>query len=231
MVRLFFFRTVLCTTLLCLLTNGSSVAQEEKKVNTGVISGVVVDQSGSPVGDAEVDADSGDSSGAGHEALRLALTDSSGGFAFDPIKFGTYKFYALKPGASYPDTKFEIYVESYHKATATISPTSPNAFVKIVVGPKAGVVKLKVVDKLTRTAVPNPTFVLSRPDTGVWVSTSRSDDSSILVPPAVPTKLTVRAEGYASWTNQDRDHPEATSLLKIESGAELQMTVELESIR
>jgi CheY-like chemotaxis protein len=46
-------------------------------------------------------------------------------------------------------------VESYHKATATISPTSPNAFVKIVVGPKAGIVKLKVVDKLTRAAVPN----------------------------------------------------------------------------
>lgn len=226
-----FFCLALCITLWCLLINGSSVAQEEKKVNTGVISGVVVDQSGSPVGDAEVDADSNDSSGAAHKALRLALTDGSGGFAFDPIKFGTYKFYALKPEAGYPDTKFEIYVESYHKATATISPTSPNAFVKIVVGPKAGVVKLKVVDKLTRTAVPNPTFVLSRPDTGVWVSTSQSDDSSILVPPAVPTQLTVRAGGYASWTNQDRDHPEATSLLKIESGAEDQMTVELESIR
>ena len=128
------------------------------------------------------------------------------------------------------DTKFEIYVESYHKATATISPASPNAFVKIVVGPKAGVVKLKVVDKLTGAAVPNPTYVLLRPDTGVWVSTSQSDYSSILVPPAVPIKLTVSAEGYASWSNQDRD-PGATRLLKIESGAELQLTVELESKR
>ena len=223
MVLQFFCRTVLCATLLCLLGNGPSVAQEEEKVKAGVISGVVVDQSGLPVGSAEVDADNDDSSMPAHEALRLALTDSSGAFAFDPIKFGAYKFYALKPEAGYPDTKFEIYVKSYHKATATISPTSPTAFVKIVVGPKAGVVKLKVVDKLTRAAVPNPTFVLSRADTRVWVSTSQSDDSSILVPPAVPTQLTVSAGGYTSWTNQDR--------LKIESGAELQMTVELESTR
>jgi hypothetical protein len=57
---------------------------------------------------------------------------------------------------------------------------------------------------------------------------ARLNDSRILVPPAVPTELTVQAKGYSSWSNYDSDKPESAELIKIDSGREIQMTVELE---
>ena len=57
---------------------------------------------------------------------------------------------------------------------------------------------------------------------------ARLNDSRILVPPAVPTELTVQAKGYSSWSNYDSDKPESAELIKIDAGREIQMTVELE---
>jgi len=208
-----------------LLLSIVSPAQSAKIQSVGVISGVVLDQGGSPVPGAEVDADDFEAPVA--RALRLALTDDSGTFTFDPMKFGTYRFYASKPESGYPDTKFELYAENYRKVSATISSATPSAFVTIILGPMAGVVTVVVLDKNTRQAIPNPTIILRRPDTGVWVSVNRSRDSKILVPPAVPTQLTIHADGYIDWSNYDPENPAAATLLKIESGAEAQMTVEL----
>lgn len=207
------------------LVSIASPAQSHENQNFGVISGVVLDERGIPLPGAEVDADELESAAA--RALRLALTDDSGRFTFNPIKFGTYKFYALKPESGYPDTKFELYAENYHRVSATVSSASPTAFVTIIVGPMAGVLKLEVLDEVTRQAIPNPTMILRRPDTGVWVSVNRSGDSKVLVPPGIPTQLTVRAAGYTSWSNYDPKIHVSAGLIKIESGAEAQMTVAL----
>ena len=207
---------------------GLLLAQAPQKI-AGVISGIVVDEQGMTVAGAEVDADSVEAL-PGSKALRLALTDDSGAFVFNPIKYGTYKFYALKPEAGYPDTKFELYADSYHKTTATISPDSPNATVKIVVGPKAGRVRLVILDSTTGQAVPNPTLILRRLDTNVWISANETDDS-ILVPPGIPTQLTVQAQGYSNWSNYDPQKSAVSSLLNVKSGEEINLTVELKKLQ
>jgi hypothetical protein len=187
----------------------------------------VADETGRPISGAEVDAESVGDSAVG-KGVRLALTDASGAFIFHPLKFGTYKLYGLKPEAGFPDTKFEIYVENYHKAVATVSATSPNVFVTVVVGPKAGFVRLRVLDKNTRQSIANPTITLRRLDTGVWVSPGQDSDVPILVPPSIPTQLTVEAKGYVTWSNYDSNKANADALLKVKSGDEIQLTVELE---
>lgn len=226
MTRLRITFTALCIVALWLLGVGLT-GQQRQSSNTGVISRIVVDENGTPVSEAEVDAENTEGS-AGSKALGLALTDSSGAFAFNPIGFGTYKFYALKPESGYPDTKFEIYAESYHKTMATVSAVTPNALITIVVGPRAGIVRLKVLDRSTHEPISDPTLVLRRQDTNVWVSASQTNNSLILVPPAVPTQLTVQAKGYATWRNYDLNNPSSAALIVVDSGREIQMTVELD---
>ena len=218
----------LLTSILFIFTTGSG-GQEPERANAGIISGIVLDEGGNPVGGAEVDADDIVPSAAVSKALRLALTDNSGAFIFNPVKFGSYKLYALKPEVGYPDTKFEIYANSYRKTMATISATAPNMTVTIMIGPKAGMLRLFVVDKTTHETIHNPTLVLRRPDTGVWISTNETSESLLLIPPGIPTELTVQANGYRSWSNYDAKSPKSAALLKINSGEKIQMTIELES--
>jgi hypothetical protein len=214
---------------LFVLFASTAVAQQPYGA-VGVLKGIVVNEDGVPVSGAEVDADDVAPS-PGNKALRLALTDTVGEFTFNPIKFGTYKLFALKPEAGYPDTKFEIYAESYHKVTVTISPASPNALVRIEVGPKAGAIRLLVTDRATHKTIPNPTVILRRPDTGVWVSASQTGDSLFLLPPGIPTLLTINAEGYRSWSPYNTENPSSPALLKVDPGEEIEITAELQSVR
>lgn len=195
----------------------------------GVIMGSVRDENGTPVAGAEVDADSIGSESRS-KALRLALTDSAGAFRFDPVTFGTYKLYALKPDAGYPDTKFEFYSGQYHDVRATISGVTPQAEVRILVGPKCGVLKLVVLDSTTHRPISNPTVVLSRVDTGVWVSASYAGGSYVLVPPLIPIQVTVRASGYRDLSRGDPNRPDSGPPLRVVSGDTLEQNVMLEPL-
>jgi hypothetical protein len=68
-------------------------------------------------------------------------------------------------------------------------------------------------DKNTRQSIANPTITLRRLDTGVWVSPGQDSDVPILVPPSIPTQLTVEAKGYVTWSNYDSNKANADALL------------------
>jgi len=211
----------------CLLFFVSHSAAQQPTAELGEIRGVVMDEGGSPVSEAEVDRDS-ISHGPVGKAISLALTDKSGAFTFSPVKFGSYKLYALKPESGYPDTKFDLYSESYHPVTATVSAASPIVSVVIVVGPRAGMVKLTVIDKVTRQPIPSPTTTIRRLDTDAWISVGRTEDMTMCVPPSIPTEITVHAEGYKEWPNHGSSGSAAKRYVNIASGKEVKMVAELE---
>jgi len=218
-----FHSPLLFLAALCLLTS-----QMKAQQGTGAISGIVVSQNGEPLAGAEVDADEIGLS-ARSKAIRLALTDSKGAFRFEPVKFGTYKLFALKPEAGYPDTKFELYATQYHPAMAVVSAATPSPVVRVIVGPRSGILKIAVIDRETRQPIPNPTFVLRRIDNGVWVSNGQSGDPAILLPPTIPIEVTVEAAGFRSWTIGDPNRPDSGAPFRMKSGEELQTTIALEA--
>ena len=222
MKTLYFLGYFFSVFMLCVGAVGSPAQQ-----NTGVILGSVIDEHGTPVAGAEVDADTvGPDSRS--KALRLALTDSRGAFRFDPVRFGTYNLYALKPDAGYPDTKFELYASQHHDVRVTVFAAAPQAEVRILVGPKSGILKLAVLDKATRQQILNPTIILRQVDTGVWISTTYAGDSNILLPPLIPIQVTVQASGYRDWSRGDPKRPDSGSPFRIGSGEELEEKVLLE---
>ena len=187
-----------------------------------------MNENSEPLAGAEVDADE-----IGlperSKAIRLALTDSKGAFRFEPVRFGTYKLFALKPEAGYPDTKFELYATQYHPAVAVVSAAAPSAVVRVIVGPRSGILKVTVMDRETGQPIPNPAFLLRRIDNGVWVSGGQSGDSTILLPPMIPIQVTVEAAGFKSWTIGDPNRPDSGTPLRMKPGEEGQIAITLQA--
>lgn len=194
--------------------------------NTGAITGIVIDENGKPISGAEIDADE-IVQGPGSKLIRLALSDSSGLFRFEPVKFGSYKLFGLKPESWYPDTKFELYVGQYHPVVVTLSTTQPSANTTLQLGPKSGIVRLTILDQRELRPVTNSVVEIRRVGSDVWISTSLSEEGTILVPPDTPVQLTVRAAGFTPQKRGDPNEPQSGPPVSLHSGEELKINMYL----
>ncbi|PYY13929.1 MAG: hypothetical protein DMG61_11675 [Acidobacteria bacterium] len=165
------------------------------KPSVGTISGTVIDEAGQPVELALVSVELLDNRPRG-TPVRYVETNKAGHYEIQGLVLGPHKIFAKKETAGYPDTSFAFYSE--HKfSTVNLTQQNSSAVVNIRLGPKAGTLRLKLVDAVTGK-LPSGTVTLRRaahPE--MFFSTST--DKPVLVPALTDVDLSISAPGYATW--------------------------------
>lgn len=202
--------------------------KSESQICAGSISGVVLQQTGVPLSGAEVDAQA--TGAPKSKPIRLALADERGHFEFKPVKCGEYKLYAMLPAAGYPDTKFETYSSQYHPIEVSVSQISPSPDVSILVGPRSGILKLDVIEAANHAKIENPVVELRRIDSDVWVSSTVPTTSEILLPPDVAIQITLRADGFETWSRGNPHDRSTGNPITLRSQEQKLETVEMKRI-
>lgn len=202
-------------------------ALAQNPIDKGVITVKVVDQEGEPVPSAIVKFYL-TSKTAILYAIPECRTDESGTCSRNDLPIDSYSIRVMKPSDGYPDTSFKFY--SGLEKSIPVALTLADSFrsVLVTLGPKAGKLKLKVVDATSGAEIKNPTIVLRDvSDPNNWVSVGKALDSTILVPPNEDVQVEIVATGYQPW--QLREHPNSTGekTLRLRSGEVQQWTVRL----
>src|SRR5229473_8455870 len=173
--------------------------------SSGKITGTLVDGDGVPVPHMSVEACPTDVGFSG--ILPSAMTDRQGKFVIkirishEPERWAVYPYDEETGYYSRPGYGFYMGREAYSQ-TVELSPKSPEASVELTLGPKAGAIKVHVVDAATGAAVaPQLTFAwASQPEKETIVGFSYgTEDFRILVPANTDLTLNVTAQGYKIW--------------------------------
>ena len=193
----------------------------------GVITGQVVDNNGAPLPSAQVTASEIGNRPGG--IIPLAETDAKGHFELQHLKWATYRLYAAKPEAGYPNLRFAFYTRNQPTApTVTLTRGSPLATVTLLVGPKAGVIKGVITDAATGDPV-NATIRLERSDAPtLWYARSVQSEYRVLVPATVGISIEVTAEGYRKWVPSREPDAPTRAPISLKSGQELRLDIKLQ---
>jgi hypothetical protein len=168
-----------------------------RPVQMGCIMGTVVDEQGAPVSGIRIEANLTDPPGAvllrnvSHVmANGVVTTDSNGQFRFRLVQPGEYSIYAHGERLGY--------VGAMKRHTLVVPPGAGCAGITIEEGPKAGKLRLTVVDAVTQK--PLSKYYLSastQPSPAGWFSPNADP---MLLPPLQAFAVTVKADGYQEQT-------------------------------
>lgn len=159
--------------LFCLVLSASSQ-------QPGNVRGTVVDETGKPVGAAQIIVDPADDRPRAR-AQRVAEADADGKFVMENLPLGIYKVFPKKDSAGYPDTSFAFYSNQVF-ATVSLTAISPSVNLMLKVGPPVGALTGSVTDGKGNAIA--ATFLLRRAsDADNWISMSQPSDYRILLPP------------------------------------------------
>ena len=197
----------------------------------GTISGTVLDEHGQPFKNVQVctysrNAPSGSRESRGDCSAR---TDDAGQFRIDHVAMGEISVEAIKPEDGYVAFAGTSVVE-----TVTLTADQPSATVFLRLGPKAAVLLAHVKDKFTGTAIPvfNISWEIfdSNESTGSYSGGQRimPGDRRAIVPPEKYLVLIISAKGYKKWLYHDPADPSRPAFLRLQSGEEKELFVELE---
>src|SRR5947209_6866435 len=119
----------------------------------GVISGIVTDEKGDALSDAEV---SPEFTGVAvmHALVKTVKTDQNGHYRIDGLAWGPYEVYAGKEAEGYANTTHPLY-RSRPVPAITLSPANPIACANVVIGPRAGVLVASVRDAASNVPLPS----------------------------------------------------------------------------
>lgn len=210
--------SALCLSVFCFLAYGG--AQQ-----AGTIKGAVMDELGKPVVTAQVIVDPIDGRPRGN-AVQLIETDNSGHFSISSLALGSYKVFAKKDSAGYPDTSFAFY-SNHIFATATLTANAPVVDLTLTVGPAAGVITGLVTNAENDPI--NTSFLLRRAsDADNWISMSQKADYRVLVPPSVEVSVEVSAPGYKTWYYGGPSDTLRRPPIRLESGKEMKLDIQLQ---
>jgi hypothetical protein len=220
------FVMILRATILIAVMALTSYSQQRKDA-TGVIRGVVFNEIGERIAGVKVTArpDSGPFVG----VLPNAFTAEDGSFKIDRLIWGEYTLETEKEEAGYMRTGSLFFASGpMRNSVATVGPKEPEAEVRIMIGPKAGIVSGTITDAVTRKPIPSASLVFhdwNGSDEGMsgrWVSQGVDSTFRVLLPPRQLLGLSVRAPGYKVWRK-----PTPTDL---EPGAELAIKIALDPL-
>ncbi|MGO9012042.1 MAG: carboxypeptidase regulatory-like domain-containing protein [Bryobacteraceae bacterium] len=167
-----------------------NAAQNSNQNATGIIRGIVVNEDGVPVVEAEVRP-----SPVGGASKRWVWTDKDGRFEMDHLPWGDYIVRASKESEAYPTQDFKIY---YNRTDvhAVLTAAVPIEEVRVVLGPKAGTLKLVVTDAVSGQPVTAAVRMWDWTDPGDVLS---GYGDPLLVPSDRQVGLEVNANGYQTW--------------------------------
>lgn len=205
----------------CALIGAPIAAAQEP----GTITGIVVSENSTPVAGAIVSIEPTKNS-APASVVRQAETDSAGHFKMDNLALGSYKAFAKKESSRYPDTAFAFYSRNIVQ-TVVLTAGTPTASIIIRVGPPAGAIFGRILDR--RSDVPlEATFILRwREIPSYFISLAENGSYSILVPPNTDFTLEVSAPLHQTQT-YGAISGSSQPPLRIESGKDLELNVSLE---
>jgi hypothetical protein len=198
----------------------------------GTISGTVLDQYGRPFKGVLVctymmDAPSGSKESRGD--CPAATTDGEGQFRIDHVAMGAFGVEAIKP-----DEGYIAFAGTSVKQFVTLTPNQSSTTVALKLGPKPGMLLLRVNDTYTGKPVSTYMFHWTIVDTdkpNVIESGGqgiRPGETRALVPPEKNLRLTVAARGYKEWFYHDGSDPSLPALIRLQPGEEKELPVELE---
>jgi len=203
---------------LVLVTICSVPVMTSKAQQTGAISGTVVDENGQPLDHARVNAEPVGSRPRS-SAVRYVETDGSGHFVVDRLAWGTYRVFAKKEEAGYPDMQWSFYSNDI-VTVATVTPGKLQSALQITLGPRCGVLTGSVTNALNGAPV-NSGLRLSRADNPQeWMSISMPPKYRVLLPPSTDVLLQVSAPGFKTWTPPEPVH--------LRSGEQMRLDIALE---
>jgi hypothetical protein len=212
----------LCWFVTGFLLASSFVAQaqtDERKQPNGRITGSVVDKTQEPIAGAYVMA---------VETLNQSLnnppsakSDSKGYFEITGLALRNYHVYASKPQDGYPVA--DPAYSDENQAAIALSPDQPSGSVIISLR-KAGMLIAEVRDKATGKPV-SASYKLSVPKR--W-QTQGQLSHPLLIHPSTDVMLEVSATGYKTWFYSDASNPLRPLPLRLESGEQRSLRIELE---
>jgi len=184
-----------------------------------------VDEVGKPVATAQVIVDPMDGRPRSN-AIQIVETDNGGRFSVAGLVFGSYKVFAKKDPAGYPDTSFAFY-SNHLFATAALTPDAPVVDLILKVGPPASVVTGLVTG--ARNDPVSATFLLRRAsDPENWISMSQRPEYRVLLPPRTDVVLEVSAPGYRTWYYGGAFDLMKRGPIRLESREEMRLDIQLE---
>jgi hypothetical protein len=196
----------------------------EKPKPEGRVTGTVLDRRGQPLQHVSVRVFREET----HMYMPTAESDEAGQFVVDELEPGTYDVFG--EGAGYPDKTLSFYGKE--EPTRVVLGNGGTATVVLVLGPVAGVLTGTIIDRTTGKAiVPRHAsrFIVKKvSDPEDSIEFSGPAKFRWLIPPATEVTLEVSAEGYKPWSDRDPSNPSKLLPLRLESGEEKTLTIELE---
>jgi hypothetical protein len=192
----------------------------------GKIEGMVRDEEGRPLDAARVSVDPLDGRPQ-LSAVREVETKKDGHFTMDNLQWGSYKVFAMKESAGYPDTSFAFYSNQIF-STVTLAATAPSVDLLLKVGPPAGIIRGRVANAVTTEPL-NAGFLLRRAtDLDNWISLSERPEYRVLLPPNTDIVIEVSAPGYKTFYYGGPSDPLARPPIRLEPRQEMKLDIKLQ---
>jgi len=207
---------------LLLVFSSYTVAQE-----SGVIHGHVVDPQGKPVVGARVSwVRSKEGEVEIHRSAAFAESDGQGKFSIGGLSLGvTYKLYASKEEAFYPDMSFPFFNPLDQSSTAVAS--ADDGFdATVSLGPQAGRLSWEVTNTNGDTVSPNISF--KRPDYGESFLGGFPSKDDFLMPADTDISFSVSAKQYQTWYYPGVTDEKLSTPLRLKPGEEKTLKIQLQ---
>ena len=191
----------------------------------GTITGVVLNERGAPVAQAQVLASKMGVQRAGSSVLQYHEADAEGGFTIENLSWGIYRVSAKKEDEGYPDPGFGLCTEHDESIpVVTLKAASPTASVSIHLRPKAGAIQsISVVDAVTGMEMNSAAITLRRAaEPAIFVETSTTL-RPILVPSNTDVSVEITATGYKGWPGNHEPKKKSQIRLSPEQGVKLEV--------
>ena len=169
----------------------------------GSISGIVVNEMGTPVPGAKVYVR--DMHRASMKAVEYFDADQNGNFKISDLPFGEYRVSAKKEEQNYADTGWAFH--GNHQSPVTVlSKQEPRSYVIVKLPPPAGVLQIVVMGGTSSDKLKNASLNLARvEDPKKFLSCSANTVFPTFIPSNVPVTVEVTAPGYPGELTMKRN--------------------------
>jgi len=200
-----------------------SSAQTLQPANLGSVEGVVLNQQGKPIADADVHALLQEDM---RRTVASTTTDSAGKFTLHDLPAGGIFVYANKESDGYPDAFFAFFTtpNGQYQVAVKVEAGQVVSGVTMKLGAKFAYLKFNVTDESGRHIA--AALVFTREDQPGSFQTGTTGENTMMVPP-VPFRLTIQAEGYEPWHYGGANYAGKAGLIALKPGQTLSLDVRL----
>lgn len=190
------------------------------------ISGTVINERGAPVSGARVRVDPLEGRPRS-DVVESVESDDKGHFVLADLKATTYKIFAMKESAGYPNTAFAFY-SNHEFQTVSLSAAHPTANLIVKIGPRAGIIRGMVRSAATGQPVDVALLLRRASAPQNWMSISEPPNFKAQIPADTDVILEVSAPGYRTWYFGGPMDTLKRTPIRLKSDEELTLNIQLQ---